>query len=65
MRRHKHEEHLNEIASIWMIFERLSILTDKFFMDQMLYWSEKACTALKLILLWIVFIIVTIKLECL
>ena len=48
MRRHKHEEYLTEIASIWLVFERLPVLTDNCFMCQMLYWQEKACTALKL-----------------
>ena len=53
MRKHKHEEYLAEIASIWMVFERLPVLIDKSFMDQMMYWPEKACTDLKLLLLWI------------
>ena len=51
MRRHRHEEYLTEIASTSLVFERLPVLTDKSFMDQMLYLPEKACTALKLLLL--------------
>ena len=51
MRRHKQKEYLSEIASIWLGFERISVLTDKCFMDQMLYCPEKACNALRLLLL--------------
>ena len=51
MRRHKHEEYLTENERIRLAFENLPVLSGKLYVTQRLHRPEKACTALKLVLL--------------